>query len=465
MTTLNYAAFPFDLGIIPSNSAAHIVGGSARDLLLGLKPVDYDISVSGKPEEFAGELARNTGGRLVIMGKPGKMVSRVVTPTLIFDITAFRGATIESDLNERDFTINAIAYDLSTGRLIDPLNGREDLAKKQVKRVSETAFRDDPVRLLRAYRMAASLGFAIAPETILLIKRDAELIKRTAGERVREELFKILAAPNSHRHLMEMSDSGLLFSVLPELKPLCGCEQNRHHHHDVFTHTLTAYAYLEKLIADPFGLLAGSIAPDAFNFDLKLARLLKFALLLHDIGKPACQSRDETGGIHFHGHEAAGAEAAGAICEKLRCSIKERLFITSMIALHSRPRHLYHLKQNSILTPKAITRLFMTCGENTPYLLLHADADMQGKSEAGGNVVSFTRFLGTLSERYFSNFRVKKSAAPLLTGQDLIDVFGLRPSPLFKDILQRLEEKRLSDDRIDRKTAMDLVERILRERR
>lgn len=211
MTTLNYAALPFDIGIIPPNSGAHIVGGSARDLLLGLKPVDYDISVSGKPEEFAGNIARNIGGRLVILGKPGKMVSRVVTSTLIFDITAFRGTTIESDLKERDFTINAIAYDLSSGRIIDPLNGREDLAKKQVKRVSETVFRDDPVRLLRAYRMASSLGFTIEPGTCLLIQRDANLIQQTAGERVREELFKILTTPDSHRQLMEMSDSGLLF--------------------------------------------------------------------------------------------------------------------------------------------------------------------------------------------------------------------------------------------------------------
>lgn len=136
-----------------------------------------------------------------------------------------------------------------------------------------------------------------------------------------------------------------------------------------------------------------------------------------------------------------------------------------MIALHSRPRHLYHLDQKGLLTPNAVTRLFMTCGINIPYLLLHADADMHGKSEVDDNAISFTRFLGTLSERYFSHFLVKKSAAPLLTGQDLIDVFGLTPSPLFTDILQRIEEKRLSDDRIDRKSAMDLVERFLRERR
>lgn len=463
MTPLNYAALPFDPGIIPSNSAAHIVGGTVRDLLIGQKPVDYDIGVSGNPEEFAGKIARETGGRLVLMGKPGKSVYRVVTPTLVFDITVFRGATIESDLKWRDFTINAMGYDLSTGRLVDPLNGQRELANKQVRLVSESAFRDDPVRLLRAYRMAASLGFTIAAETGLLIKRDAALIQQVAGERIRDELFKILGTSNSHRHLMDMRDSGLLFSVLPELTPLCGCEQNRHHSHDVFTHTMAAYAALEKLMADPSSMLPASISPDTAAFDVRATRLLKLALLLHDISKPACQSRDETGHLHFHGHEAAGAEAAGIICERLRFSVKERLFVSTIIFLHSRPLHLYHLNQKGALTPKAVTRFFLAGGDKTPYLLLHAAADMLGKGAAAGNPASFIHFLGTLFERYFSNYMVKRTAPPLLTGSDLIRVFGLKPSPRFKDILQRIEEARLSEDRIDRETALALVEQFLNE--
>jgi hypothetical protein len=107
----------------------------------------------------------------------------------------------------------------------------------------------------------------------------------------------------------------------------------------------------------------------------------------------------------------------------------------------------------------------MACGDNTPYLLLHAGADMQGKSEAGDTAANFSRFLDTLSERYFSLFLVKKSAAPLLTGQDLIDIFGLTPSPLFKDILQRVEEKRLSEEGIDRKSAMNFAKRLIKEGR
>jgi poly(A) polymerase len=217
------------------------------------------------------------------------------------------------------------------------------------------------------------------------------------------------------------------------------------------------------LIADPFALFAGSVNPTAFTCDFDAIRLLKFALLLHDVGKPACQSRDEKGGIHFHGHEAEGATAAAVICERLRCSVKERLFVSSMISIHSRPRHLYQLDQKGALTPNAMTRLFMACGEDTPYLLLHAGADMFGKGVAAGDQISFTHFLGTLYKRYVSNYLVKKTAPSLLTGQDLITVFGLAPSPLFKEILQRIEEARLSEDRMDRKTALALVERFLRE--
>lgn len=459
MTLLNYAALPFDPGIIPSNSAAHIVGGTVRDLLIGKKPVDYDIGISGNPEAFSAEIARKTGGRLVLLGKPGKRVHRVVTPTLVFDITVFRGATIESDLKWRDFTINAMAYNLFTGHLVDPLNGRRELATQQIRLVSEAVFRDDPVRLLRAYRMAASLKFTIAAETGRLIKRDAGLIQHAAGERVRDELFKILGASNSHRHLMEMQNSDLLFSVLPELAPLCDCGQNRHHSHDVFTHTMSAYAALEQLIADPFRIFP----PGAASLDVRATHLLKFALLLHDISKPNCQSRDEKGDIHFHGHEAAGATAASAICARLRCSVKERLFITAIISLHSRPLHLYHLYQRGILTPKAVTRFFLACGDKTPYLLLHAGADMLGKGVAAGNPASFIHFLGTLFERYFSNFIAKKDAPPLLTGRDLIRLFGLKPSPQFKEILQRIEEARLTEERMDRKTALALVGQFLNE--
>lgn len=463
MTVLTLSDLPFDPGLIPSGRMAHLVGGTVRDLLLGKKPADYDISVSENPEEFAGKIAEKTGGRLVLLGKPGKRVCRVVIPRLVFDITAFRGSTIESDLAWRDFTINAMGYDLSTGRLVDPLNGARDLADRQIRPASETAFRDDPLRLLRAYRMAASLGFSIAAQTVPLLRRDAGLIQHTAGERVRDELFKILATGGSHRVLMEMSDSGLLFSVLPELKNLHGCEQNRHHSHDVLTHTLTAYAHLERLIAEPFTLLSRAATPEAFTFDLNIARLLKFALLLHDIAKPACQSADEKGGIHFHGHEAAGAEAAKAVCERLRCSVKERLFVSSIISLHSRPLHLYHLDQRNALTPRAVTRFFMACAGNTPCLLLHAGADMLGKGAAAVDPASFIHFLGRLSERFFSDFSVKKSAPALLTGRDLISVFGLKPSPLFKVILHRIEEARLSEDRMDRETALALAKRFLKE--
>jgi poly(A) polymerase len=463
MTPLDYATLPFAPEVIPSNCNAHIVGGTVRDLLLGQKPVDYDIGVSGNPEEVAGKIARETGGRLVLMGKPGKRVYRVVTPALVFDITVFRGATIESDLIWRDFTINAMAYNLSTGRLADPLNGRRELAAKQIRLVSETAFRDDPIRLLRAYRMAASLGFTIEAETERLITRDAGLIQHTAGERLRDELLKILGSSNSQRPLMDMRRSGLLFSVLPALAPLCDCEQNRHHSHDVFTHTMAALAALEKLIADPFSLFPVSIPPNALALEIRETRLLKLALLLHDISKPACQSRDAKGDIHFHGHEAAGAEAAGEICERLRFSVKEREFVSGIIFLHSRPLHLYRLDQRGELRPNAVTRFFLAGGEKTPYLLLHACADMLGKGAAAGNPASFIHFLGTLWERYFSNFIVKKAVPPLLTGWDLIRVFGLTPSPRFADILQRIEEARLSEDRMDRKMALALVEQFLSE--
>lgn len=455
MTELDYKLLP---GIVQTGlagiSTAHIVGGTARDLYLGLKPKDYDITVFENPVDSARQIAEKTGGRLITMGKPGKIVYRVVAGGHVMDVTPARGPTIEMDLAGRDFTMNAMAFDMASGRLIDPLNGRRDIREKRVRSASPVAFSEDPLRLLRAYRMEAVFGFSIDPTTRALISQFCRLIGRSAGERVRDELFNILSAPNAHAYVLQMRESGLLFAVFPELLPLSGCTQNRHHSYDVLDHTLVALEHLESLIS-PY---ESGIRAFPEPLDPSRVILLKVAILLHDIGKPACRSVDATGAVHFYGHETAGAKGANAICDRLRCANDERRFITDIIAHHVRPLLLYQALQKKTLTDRAVTRFFMACGDDTPYLLLHAAADLFGKGAAcRDELAPLTAFLHSLAETFFADFKKRSASAPLLTGRDLISIFGLPPSPLFKQILDQVETARLSGACTSREAAVLLV--------
>jgi poly(A) polymerase len=196
---------PFDINIFPDRKGVYIVGGSIRDLICDRTPFDYDVVVQGDPASFAKRLASKTSGRLVELGKHEQTMRRVITRDLIFDIMPLNGTTIEEDLLQRDFTINAMAVAVSCGSLIDRLGGRQDLASKKIRMVFMDVFRKDPVRLIRAYRMAAAFDFSIDPDTRRILARDAHLISGSAGERVREEFFKILQCAGSHAYLADMA--------------------------------------------------------------------------------------------------------------------------------------------------------------------------------------------------------------------------------------------------------------------
>ena len=144
---------PFNTKILPGTKGVYMVGGSVRDLILGQRSTDYDIVVRGNPEKFARKLSENLSGRLVKMGKPGQVVFRVVSREHLFDISAIKGLNIETDLIQRDFTVNAMAYSFFSKTIIDPLNGLKDMAEKKVRMTSSKIFKKDPVRLLRAYRI------------------------------------------------------------------------------------------------------------------------------------------------------------------------------------------------------------------------------------------------------------------------------------------------------------------------
>jgi tRNA nucleotidyltransferase/poly(A) polymerase len=455
-----------DPKIFPQTAGAFLVGGSIRDILCGRSPVDYDVAVLGDPYQYARQIEARTNGRLVEIGKPGQMILRVVSKNRIIDIAQAKEASIEKDLAARDFTINAMAYDLSAQRLIDPLGAQHDLKNRTLRMVSEDIFRRDPVRLLRAYRIAAQFGLEIVPKTLAAIKENATLIRKSAGERVRDEFFKMLQCAESHPYLCQMVDSELLFAILPELADLKNCRQNRHHQFNVFDHTLQAFYHLEKLLAP----IPKSVSIDTTQLTRHIAKahipLLKFSILVHDIGKPTTQTADRNGRLHFYEHERRGGQMAEDICRRLKCSNHFTDKICFLVRHHTRPRQLYTARQEQNATARAVTRFFMKCGAYLPELLLMAAADTLGKA-AGHSRQNrvFINFLVQLMLDFETDFRPRASGPQLITGHDLITDFGLKPSPLFRKIIDRVEEERLSKREMTRQEAVKLVKRLIRDHR
>jgi len=452
----SFAAFPFK-GALPSGT--YLVGGAVRDALLGRPPHDWDLVTANDFQGTARDLARELKAHLVPLGKPGQPLIRLVTADTALDLTPLEGVTLEEDLQRRDFTINAMAWDLSRNRLADPLKGLQDLKAGIVRRVTPRAFPEDPVRMLRAYRLAAQLRFRIESATEGQIRQASYQIQHSAGERQRDELCKLLALPDSHGWVTAMAASGLLFNIFPELEATRHCDQGRYHDLTVWDHTLAAFRHLEQILADLPLLTAGRENPASFLPQQNLAPpLLKLALLLHDMGKPPCRSRDTTGDIHFIGHERQGAGMAAHVCRRLRLSNAQSTGIIHLIQRHLDPLALYQAQRQGTLRPRGITRFF---NRNHPWvteLLLHALADQQGKKQAqAAGKSGFNRFVTHLHDLYRTDFLVRSNQQPLLTGRDLRDELGLVPGPVFKHILNRVEEARLSGEIQRRSEALELA--------
>lgn len=450
--------FPFQDPIFAGLPQAFLVGGSVRDMIRDVKPLDFDVVVPGDPLLFARMMADKLNGKVVTLGKDSFSVHRVVSKNLSIDVTAFKGDDIKEDLLARDFTINAIACDLASGEIIDCFGGVADLRSRRIKMVSPDAFSDDPARLIRAFRMAATLNFQITPHTFQAIADQADAIRQVAGERIWAELELIMACPNSRSTLNRMAESQLLFHLIPELRSLMGCEQNRYHEADVFTHTLQAYRALEELLSDPQHVVPPSAVEWVTKMPMSDHVMIKIAVLLHDTGKPEARSVGENGSVHFYGHAARGAVLSRSIGQRLRIPNRHQDRIEPIIRYHQRPLSLFLARGRSGLRPKAVGRFFRQCADLTPYILLHTIADDMGKGvqrkDQRQDRIAFYR---GLMARYFEAALKKKESGTLVNGQDLIEIFGIQPSPLFGKILKSVAELQMAGALSDRGQAIRWV--------
>jgi poly(A) polymerase len=445
--------------IFPLKKGVYVVGGSIRDIICGRKPGDYDLAVQSDPAQFARRLASKVSGRIVELGKQGQTMRRIITGNRFFDILPVNGPSIEDDLRQRDFTVNAMAMEVWSGNLIDPFGGRQDIADKKIRMVAGDVFRRDSVRLIRAYRMAATFEFRIDEQTQTAIARDAALIRESAGERIREELLKTIHCAKSHDYLSQMALNGLLFSMISELRELKKFRLPTDAPSNLLELTLDSYYELERLLnpRNPFMRTMGD-----YLLQDKTAlhpALLKLAVLLQDIGKPSATKPIEgaVSGNYYH-HALRSSAIAREICRRLRFSNQQTDYIEFIIRNHLRPFSLFKIHQENVPLQRAFIRFALTCGDLTPPTLLHALAGYSGKKGSDHqSTQELSKLILKLIQEYYEVLRPRASFPPILNGKDLIREFGLKPSARFRRILLHVKEECLVRPELTRERALKLV--------
>ena len=466
------------------NYPAYIVGGFVRDCLLGRKTDDIDIAVKGDALSIAQEVARALDGKYVLLDKTNKIARVIITDQRVWhlDFTSFSN-DIQDDLARRDFTIDAMAIELKalvsgSPQFIDPFSGKSDLKKRLVRAVSQRIFIEDAARLLRAVRLAVELGFKIAPGTESLIRKDCQLAKLVPGERLREELVRILALTGSAVSMRFLDKLGLLTAIIPELEELKGSRQPKEHHWDVFNHSVETVATAEFLLRESpwkYGeddLL--SVTPwseeISRHFDEEVSSgsnrrlLLKLGALMHDIAKPATRTIDETGRTRFLGHTKEGAAMAVAVLERLRFSSRETSLVENLIYHHLRPAQM--AANNSLPTSRAIYRYFRDTEDAGIDILFLALADYLATHGPKLDIDEWKQHNLLISFILAEHSKQETKVLPvkLIDGHDLMDIFGLRPGRLLGELLAEVREAQAAEELNSRDEALELVRKELEKR-
>lgn len=447
---------------------SYLVGGMVRDALLGVSGTgDIDVAVRGDGYRLAESLARALGrnatfvpldrdrgtGRVVLeKGAGGEL-----------DISSFKGDSIQEDLRARDFTINAMAFSIrdltekSIVRLVDPTGGRDDLASKHIRACSRSAFRDDPLRILRAFRLKALLGFDIHEDSLMMIEDALPLLVGVSGERIRDEIFIILNRESCYPVLEEMDRMDVLGALFPGLLPMKGVAQNPFHHLDVWKHSLESVRQMETLLAEKAGVF-GDLAQDVRNYadaepvsGRSRKALMKLALLFHDAGKPECAFTDESDRVRFFGHEKVSETIFEEAGDRLRLAGREMRIVGQWIAGHMRPMIL----TGETVSKRAVHRLQRKFGEELVGLLLIFLADLGAsrgpERKPGENEHAFRQVSMVLRER---RQRAQKPLEPILDGNDIMEALHLQPSPLVGRILDHLGELQAAGEVTTREEAL-----------
>jgi len=435
MVTQRQLAEQIVRGLREAGHEALLAGGCVRDLLLGRPAKDYDVATSARPEEVLGlyPKALTVGvsfGVVVVIDGPLQVEVATFRADLGYsdarrpDAVSYTDA--RHDAARRDFTINGMFVDPATGEVLDYVGGRADLAARVIRAIGDprARFGEDHLRMLRAVRFAAELGFEIEPATAGAIRDLAPRAAQVSGERVAAELERILTSPpDGRRRGLELADRlGLVSVLLPEVHAMHGVLQGLPHHPegDVFTHTLLCVGHLREP-----------------TFELALGALL------HDAGKPVTAGVRE-GRRTFYGHERIGEDLARRVCSRLALSTARSRRVVWLVRSHMK------LVSFDEMREARLKRLFAEDGFEELAELWRADA-----LASGGTAEAYEDLMG----RYRALGREQVRPRPLVTGEDLI-AMGLQPGPAFRDILEQVYDAQLEGRAAAKEEALALARRI-----
>lgn len=445
----------------------YLVGGFPRDLILGRHKasLDLDFSLESGAIHFGRKVAKALRAGFVVLDKEHGCC-RVVCKNgrgkqvLTLDFVDFRGKTLKEDLRKRDFTLNTLAIKVPFEKeeLLDYSKARRDMEKKLIRMVTVKSFDEDPLRILRAFSLSAIFGFKITPDTMRLIEKKKELLKEVSGERIRDELFKILAVEDSCHYIKLMDKFGVLKIVIPQIGLMHNVRQGGYHHLDVWGHSLETVKKLEELLlkfSNDHEVV--SYLDNVFASDRTRRQLIKLAALLHDIGKPRA-FEVKAGKTMFHGHERIGRIISDVVSANLKLSTRERFAMDTIIFWHLRPGY---LADNKILTKRAVFRYFRDTREEAVSVLLVSIADQRatrGPLATKASRLKHEKVSFSLINRYFEMLK-EKPFVRLIGGKDLIRSLKLQPGPLFSIILEAVEEAQVEGKVKTKQEALSLAKK------
>jgi putative nucleotidyltransferase with HDIG domain len=459
----------------------YLVGGAVRDALLGRTSYDLDFVVPEKAIRLAYTVADALGVPAFALDRE-RDTGRVILPELqtMLDFARFRAATLEADLRDRDFTINAMALpagETTAAAIVDPCGGREDLDAGLIRLTHAGALTADPVRTLRAVRLATRLGFALTPETREAIPAAAALLAQVSPERVRDELLKVLLTDTPEDGVAQMAEFGLLPVVLPEIAALAGVAQSPPHHEPVLAHTLSvlrwlvqvevAVVYQQQTHLPALRQARAVLAPYASRLGLHLKRpvdgglegeiLLRLGALFHDAGK-ANTGQEEEGRIRFFGHARVGAQLASRRLRSLHLSNEAVSTVKQIVSGHMRP---LSLTQAEKVTRRAIYRFFRDMGAAGLDVALLSLADHLATHDGPGAAGAWEQLLALVArlyEHYFEAYEETIAPPPLLGGRELMDALGIEPGPEIGRLLRLIEEAQAAGEVTSRSEALELAQ-------
>lgn len=490
----NYSPLIDSVRDILPDQEIYLVGGAVRDMLLNHLSHDLDFAAPSNAIALARRVANALKADFMVLDNERDTGRVIVTEPdgmrTFLDFATYRGRHLDEDLHGRDFTMNAIAFDLRKQTLIDPLNGASDLRAKLIRACSPASFSDDPVRILRAVRQAAAFEFKIELETRQAMKQAADLLPKVSPERQRDELFKMLEGPRPDASMRALEMLGVLPYLLPELPALKGVQQPPPHIYDVWEHTLSVLGYLENILAvlgpgysaddtnDLFtGLLTLRIGrfreqfakhfSELLNADRSVRAVLFLAALYHDVQKPATKSIDESLRIRFFDHDIKGAQVVEERARAFNLSNDEVERIRKIIQHHMR----FHFFTNRLEidkqepSRKAIYRFFRDAGKAGIDLVLLGLADLRGAQGATLKQDTWTAALDVariLLENYWEKPHETVAPPRLLDGNELMSELGLGPGRIIGQLLEAIREGQATGKVENREQALDLARQHLK---